>query len=381
MATPSVNGMAPMPSVPMSVPSHESPPLVAEPAPRARDTNKLRALGSKLAGDFSQYESHRKNAELRWARNLRQFLGEYDPEVSKLFDKQRSQAYPRITRVKCVSMLSRLMNLLFPTSEKNWGISASPVPNLSVIDLNTVLQQLQSTAQGQPLVSDNIERAVLDFAKARAIKLETEVEDQLAEVGGNRNLSYVALCRRVLLSGILYGAGVLKGPFVREQKQRRWVPNEMNQYVPEEFMAMRPQLEFVSLWNYYPDMSAKDVHQMDGQFQRMVLSKSQLRELADNPDFFGEVILQVLQNMPQGNYKEKSPRVRITDDRRAHQRQPERRTQVRSAGVGGLRRQRLHGSCWAGAAGWQERSCRRVGVDARWSDHTRRSLAVGRVGA
>jgi hypothetical protein len=306
MATPSVNGMAPMPSVPMSVPSHESPPLVAEPAPRARDTNKLRALGSKLAGDFSQYESHRKNAELRWARNLRQFLGEYDPEVSKLFDKQRSQAYPRITRVKCVSMLSRLMNLLFPTSEKNWGISASPVPNLSVIDLNTVLQQLQSTAQGQPLVSDNIERAVLDFAKARAIKLETEVEDQLAEVGGNRNLSYVALCRRVLLSGILYGAGVLKGPFVREQKQRRWVPNEMNQYVPEEFMAMRPQLEFVSLWNYYPDMSAKDVHQMDGQFQRMVLSKSQLRELADNPDFFGEVILQVLQNMPQGNYKEKS---------------------------------------------------------------------------
>jgi hypothetical protein len=108
----------------------------------------------------------------------------------------------------------------------------------------------------------------------------------------------------------MYGAGILKGPFVREQTQRCWYPQPsptgQTLYVPEQKIAMRPQLEFVSIWDYYPDMSAKDVHQMDGQFQRMVLSKSQLRELADNPDFFGPTILRLLQNMPQGNYKEKT---------------------------------------------------------------------------
>jgi hypothetical protein len=318
MATP-VAGMAPMPSQPMSTPSHETATMVVNPqASPLVDTNKLRSLGAKLESDFRSYESHRRDAEMRWARNLRQFLGEYDPELLKMLDKNRSQAYPRITRVKCISMLSRLMNLLFPTSEKNWGITASPVPNLSVEDLTTVLQQVQAPMlapqePGQPppppLTSEAIERAVLDFARVRASKLETEIEDQLAEIGGNRNLNYVALCRRVLLSGIMYGAGVVKGPFVREQAQRCWLPQPGPAgmlYVPEQKIAMRPQLEFVSLWDYYPDMSAKNIHQMDGQFQRMVLSKSQLRELADNPEFFSETILQILEQMPQGNYKEKT---------------------------------------------------------------------------
>src|SRR5574337_993028 len=121
----------PTPANPPVVPSYSTPDTQARepavtPAPTL-DMMKLKSLGSFLSAEFKIYESHRKLAELRWARNLRQFLGEYDPEVKKNFDPNRSQAYPRVTRVKCISMLARLMNLLFPTTEKNWGLEPSPI--------------------------------------------------------------------------------------------------------------------------------------------------------------------------------------------------------------------------------------------------------------
>jgi len=339
MATPfPVAGVHPMPAPPMSNPSPSAlaPSLTPIPAdqdfevagaleaglrlaPPPIDKSKLASLGAKLSADFRSYENYRRNQEMKWARNLRQFLGEYDPDVVSQIDKSRSQAYPRITRVKCISMLSRLMNLLFPTSEKNWGIQASPVPNLEMDDLQQVLQQTQQECaqKGEPCTGETIEEAVYNFAVGRAKNLELEIEDQLAEVGGNRNLNYVALCRKVLLSGIMYGAGVLKGPFTRTQVQRRWMPTPQQidpmtgQPTPpgwqaQVFEAFRPQFEFVPIWDYYPDMSAKHMAQMDGQFQRMVMSKSQLRELADRPEFMKDQILKILQENPQGNYKEKT---------------------------------------------------------------------------
>lgn len=275
------------------------------------DKEKVKSLGSLLAGRFTLYESQRRLQEMKWTRNLRQFLGEYDPEVK--IDKNRSQAYPRITRIKCISYLARMMNLLFPANENNWGIEPSPVPNLSMDDLTLVLTQVQQTvaaAQGQLQLSDAmIEQAIRDFAAVRARNLELEISDQLTEIGGNRNTDYVTLCRRVLLSGIMYGAGVLKGPFTREQMQRRWkqvtMPGAAASYVPEQVIAYRPQFEFVPIWEYYPDMTAKHLYQMDGQFHRMVMSKTQLRELADRPDFFKDTVLDILRRLPQGNFKEK----------------------------------------------------------------------------
>lgn len=273
----------------------------------AEDMDKLRGLGTRLTAKFTEYRSHRQLVELKWERNLRQFLGEYDPDVKKYLDAARSQAYPRLTRVKCVSMLARIMNLLFPTTETNWGIEPSPVPNLEKNDLLQVLQQAMDEAQkaGGQLTDEVIEAAVRAFAKVRSENLSLEIADQLAEIGGNRKLDYVALCRKVLQSGIIYGMGVVKGPFVRQQKVRTWVRNPATGvYQPQEYMANRPQFEFVPIWDYYPDMTAKYLHQMDGQFHRMVFSKAQLRELADRPDFFGDEIKNYLQATPNGNWKE-----------------------------------------------------------------------------
>jgi hypothetical protein len=189
----------------------------------------MRRLGDMLAKRFTQYESDRKLAELKWARNSRQYLGIYDPEIEAAIDKNRSRAYPKLTRVKCVSMLSRLMNLLFQADDKNWTVAPSAVPNLSTEDLQSVLDELmpppnQAATMGAPTAmpaqraappsSETIEAAIRAFARKRADRLELEIEDQLQELGGSRSVDYVALCRKVLASGIQYGAGILKGPFI-----------------------------------------------------------------------------------------------------------------------------------------------------------------------
>lgn len=277
----------------------------------------LRALGATLARRFTQYEQDRRLAELKWARNSRQFLGIYDPEIDREMDKNRSRAYPKITRVKCVSMLSRLMNLLFQAGDMNWGVEPSAVPNLSQEDLQSVLDKLMPPpnqaqsmsapgampAQAAPPPDDEtIEQAIREFARKRASRLELEIQDQLQELGGSRSVDYVALCRKVMASGIQYGAGILKGPFVEEQQQRKWAQDASGRMVATTYTAYRPRFEFVPLWDYYPDMSAKTLAQMEGQFQRIVMSKHQTIMLKQRPDFLADQIDVFLKQSPTGNY-------------------------------------------------------------------------------
>lgn len=276
-----------------------------------RQQQKLQSLGTKLTSRFEQYERDRRLAELRWMKNLRQFLGQYDPDIEAKMGKDQSRAYPRLTRVKCVSMVSRLMNLLFPSSEKNWQIAPSPVPNLPQEALQEVLETVQQEAeqtqeQGQPVAIDQlIERYVMQAAKQRSERLEDVLEDQLAEIGGNKHSDYVALCRKVLMSGVMYNTGVLGGPYVQTQEQQRWrvVEGQLESYTEE---VMRPRFEFVPIWDYYPDMSAKTWDQMDGQFQRYVMSKKQLADLAKRPDFMANAVREFLKDTPKGNYKRKT---------------------------------------------------------------------------
>jgi hypothetical protein len=302
---------------------HQAPPP---------DPAKLAAIGSMLTGRFKQYEWDRRSAELGWTRNARQYIGVYDPDIEQNMDRNRSKAYPKITRVKCVSMLSRLMNLLFPADDKNWTVSPSAVPEIEQEDLQNILDKLfpppppdsgmqpigsaaampapgappaQGDANPTPLSDDEneaINEAIMDFARKRARVMELEIEDQLQELGGGRSIDYVALCRKVLASGIKYGAGVLKGPFVEEQDVNAWVRGADGAVTAVKKKKYRPRFEFVSIWDYYPDMSAKTIHQMDGQFERVILTRHQLLALKERPDFIADQIEEAFKRNPNGNY-------------------------------------------------------------------------------
>ncbi|MGH7944625.1 MAG: portal protein [Opitutaceae bacterium] len=246
---------------------------------------------------FTRYEADRRPWEERMLQNYRQYKGEYDPSIK--LDPNRSKAYPKVTRAKCISTVARLMQMLFPVVEKNWSIKPSPVPNMSAENLTTALNEITDPAATEEAVS----AAIYNFAKTRAEAMEKEMEDQLVELGGTKELPYVSLCKKVIEGGTKYGVGVLKGPLVREQEQTRWRRNPLTgQFEISRVKAYRPYYEVTSPWNYYPDMSAKTFASMDGQFERHPMNRRQLQDLANVPGFDKEQIHTFIAAHKDGNF-------------------------------------------------------------------------------
>ena len=317
-----MNGSMPVTSAPAPLEDNSAPAVTVEaPAPaRQIDNTALRNLGAKYKALFLRYQGERQPAEQKWLKNLRQYLGIYDPQIESQLTPDRSRAYPRFTRVKCISMLSRLMNLMFPGNEDNWELQASPSPEMdpnAVADaVKQLMDELQAGGSQVALDDDLVMQAVRKLADKQAAKLTTLVKDQLLELGGNQTRDWINLNRQVVDSGIKFGVGVLEGPFVRKIEQSGWIiqaqatQNPDGSMSPAGFKPMtrtiyKPQFEFLPVWDFYPDMSARELPG-EGYFVRKVLGRAALRRLADRPDFFGSQVKQVLTQLPGGNFQAKS---------------------------------------------------------------------------
>jgi hypothetical protein len=266
----------------------------------------LQQLGQKLTGLFTQFAQDRRQTELKYMRNLRQYLGIYDPEIDRQLQPSRSRAYPRLTRVKCISVLSRIMNLMYPGNEKNWSLEASPSADLKPEDVSAAVKELieerKQAGVETPVTEEMLDAAIQRVADKRAEQLSKLIDDQLQELGGNQSLDVIAIDRKIVQSGIMYGLGVLEGPYVREEQTVGWASNGQGGYAATTRTIRKPQYEFTSVWDFYPDMSARSLPG-EGYFLRKVMGRSQLRKLANRPDFFAEEIKTFIRNTPDGNYQ------------------------------------------------------------------------------
>jgi hypothetical protein len=272
---------------------------------RKLNSQVLQQLGNSLNQLFNQYKSDRRLSELKWMRNLRQYLGQYDPEIEREIGS-RSRAYPRVTRVKCISVLSRIMNLMYPGNERNWSLTASPSPQMDPKDVMQAVQAMvaknQQAGIQEPPSDGLIMDAVQALADERAQALSLLIDDQLQEIGGDQTLDVIALDRKVADSAIKYGIGYLEGPYVRKEQQSGWAATEEG-LKPYTRTLYKPQFDFSSVWDTYIDMSSRHDIPGDGYFLRKVLGKKELRKLADRHDFFAEQIKDYIRQNPGGNYK------------------------------------------------------------------------------
>lgn len=270
-------------------------------------------FGQNMWKRFEQYKKDRLMLEEQLIRNQRQIRGIYDPEILDRVPSDQSTAYPKFTRTKVVGTVARLMELLFPKTDKNWGVEPSPVPDIDLGDLQQILSDLQTKIGPQAELTDSqIEAAIREFTQQRGHAMEKEIEDILEEI------QYPAMVREAVRSAVGYCAGVVKGPLVRTVKARKWVKDPLSStYKAIEVEKHRPYYESVSIWDYYPDMSAKKPEGMDGQFQRHVMTRQQLRELSDRPDFMSKQITDWLENHPNGNFLEQwwEKNLRTTGDK------------------------------------------------------------------
>ncbi len=198
------------------------------------------------------------------------------------------------------------MQMLWPQTEKNYGITPSPLPDLSIAQLQEVLDTLvQLTAQQKQidpsqvqLDDDTIEKAIYEYAEHKAGNMETKIDDDLAE------MKFIELARKVVFSACLYSVGVLKGPLHKKVKARKWMkdPNT-GAYKAIEVDAYKPLYEFLRIWDWYPDMTANTLDKQDGTFERHVMTREQVEELAERPDFLQDRVQLWLKTHPTGNYE------------------------------------------------------------------------------
>lgn len=313
------------------------------------DKDKIKTFGIRVLSMFDTHERDRKAAEDKWLKNLRQFRGIYDPEILSKIPADCSKAYPRLTRWKCIGTVARLMQMLFPQTEKNYGLKPSPLPNLETEQLQEVLDSLvaqKSQAQQIPpeqvrCTDEEIEKAIYAYAETKAKRMELKIDDDLQE------MDYTTLARRVVFSAVLYNIGILKGPMHTTYMARTWRYNDAAQkYEVQETKKLKPLFEFLPVWNYFPDMTAKTLDQQDGEFELNVMTRAQVEGLSKRPDFMQDAVKEWLTKNLNGNHK-----IRHWEAAMAAEPKSDRMTAVHDA------RKYDVLSYWGGVTGHELRAC------------------------
>ncbi|RFC65009.1 hypothetical protein DYI37_03850 [Fulvimarina endophytica] len=294
---------------------------------------RLASVVDNLTKEVRDRIDKRLPLEQRWLDDLAQYHGRYDEATDKsLRAAGKSKLFVNLTRPKTNAMSARLMDLLFPTDDRNWGIQPTPVPLLiedaanSVRALQEIEKQLKAVQDqqaeaatgpngapaGQPdpklkelqdkaaFASEKAKslREILDEATKRSEAMTAEIDDQL------RASSYHAAMRDMIDDACKYGTGVCKGPITGDRVRKGWKKQkdgeragEFQMIVEEE--APTPSMRYVDLWHFFPDMDARTIQDGEGDFERHLMNEKQLRKLSRLPGFDKDAIRRLLKAKPK----------------------------------------------------------------------------------
>ncbi len=262
---------------------------------------RLDYLGNTLLRRAEEQARARTEIEERWIEDLRQYHGKYTHAVETRLEQDQtgaSRIFVNITRPKCMALIARLTEMLFPSDDRNWALQ--PTPNPEMAQARFAPPDIQQAHQQQQYQ-----------AKAAAEGMQREIDDQLTEA------LYQDRAKEAIRDAVILGTGILKGPIVRASTKKAWTPTASG-YLLTPTENYRPGVEVVSPWDFFPDMSAATLDQAEFVFERRYLSKKSLRRLAKNPNYKADAIRAALREPP-------------TPYRRTDSRWPERRAVVGQA--------------------------------------------------
>ena len=119
--------------------------------------------------------------------------------------------------------------------------------------------------------------------------------------------------RNAIFESALFGTGIVKGPFNFNKTLHTWEDNEGGrEYTPVSIRV--PRIEFVSVWDFFPDPNATSIEECEYIVHRHKLNKSQLRALRKMPYFNEDAIRDCMMLGP--NYTEEDYEYELKDDQR-----------------------------------------------------------------
>ena len=284
---------------------------------------------------FQRSEDYRYQDEERWLRSYRNYRGLYGPDV-QFTESEKSRVFIKVTKTKTLAAYGQIVDVLFANHRFPLSIEPTELPEGVVADVHfdpkepeqlrneTALtspygfagdgQDLPPGATAQSLldklggmsnklepIEDKLKEgpgltpSAITFSPAMvaAKKMQKKIHDQLEESGATKHL------RNSAFEMALFGTGVMKGPFASDKEYPNW--NEDGDYDP--VFKTVPQVEHVSVWNFYPDPDANNMDEAQYIIERHKMSRSQLRNLKKRPYFRSQVIDEAIR---QGeNYSKK----------------------------------------------------------------------------
>lgn len=280
----------------------------------------------------------RSTQEAIWMNAWRQFRGEYSPEETEAISKalsrnpNASRIFVKITKTKANAALGQLLEVLESDSRFPITVEATPVPD--GVPEHAYLENEQFSAQTQEDVygyagdgreidpgataqsllkgqfdkfknflagkqvkegpsPDKNQVIQLNPAQRSAEEMDKVIQDQLVEAHARHAV------RRACLEQVIYGTGLIKGPMSEEKVIHDWERNpDSGEITYSPIYKLAPRIDYVSIWNFYPDPDAKEMGDAEWVIERHLMSKSQLRALRNQPTFARDAIDRVLEIEP-----------------------------------------------------------------------------------
>jgi len=296
---------------------------------------------------FKVAEDARRTDEGRWIKSYENYRGLYGKKI-RFRESEKSRVFVKITKTKVLAAFGQLVDVVFGTGKFPIGIAETkipegeredahldtqnPVPGIETTPEVVVEEQEAETnpydvgytgdgrvlkpgaTLGKGLFEESLEDKAenagllaeglvpipqipeLSPAQLAARRMEKLIHDQIEESSGSSEI------RNALLEAALLGTGVIKGPFNFNKTLNRWTNDEgERQYKPLEVRV--PRIEFVSLWDFFPDPSATTIDECEYVIHRHKMNRSQFRALKNLPYFDKDAIRECL--TMGANYEEK----------------------------------------------------------------------------
>ena len=275
---------------------------------------------------YKRSEDYRYDDEQRWLKAYRNYRGLYGPDV-QFTETEKSRVFIKVTKTKTLAAYGQIVDVLFANQRFPLSIEPTELPEGVVADVHfdpkepeqlrgeTSLsspygfagdgKKLPAGATAQSLqeklgvlesklepISDKLKEGpgntptAIAFSPAMiaAKKMQKKIHDQLEESGATKHL------RNAAFEMALFGTGVMKGPFAVDKEYPNWDDN--GEYDP--LFKTIPQVNHVSVWNFFPDPDANNMDEAQFVIERHKMSRTQLRNLKKRPYFRGEVINEVI---------------------------------------------------------------------------------------
>ena len=315
-------------------------------------------MKSNLAGlieaRYADAQMARDSDENRWITAYHNFRGLY-PKNVRFRESEKSRVFIKVTKTKVLAAFGQLIDVIFGTGKFPIGVSATTLPegvdeymhlssseapgietsaatpsptqmddpmDIGFAGDGRVLKPGATINSGKGLFEDFMDDANVSFeagptpipnipeispAKEAARNMEKLIHDQIDESGGSTEL------RNAIFESTLFGTGIVKGPFNFNKTLHKWEEGEDGRtYTPTAVRV--PRIEFVSVWDFFPDPNATDIEECEYVVHRHKLNRSQLRGLRKMPYFDEDAIRECMQIGP--NYTEKDYEYELKDDQR-----------------------------------------------------------------